>query len=156
MTLSGTFSSLGVLGGGAWGSALAQTLCLAGRKVCLWAREPEVAAEINALHTNGAFLPGVTLEADLQATTDLALVARQDAVLMVAPAQHVRAVAGALAQHLPAGKPVLLCATGLEQATGFGRRSRTHAKPCYRGRASPSTWRAGCPRPSRSPPPTWV
>ena len=118
MTLSGTFASLGVIGGGAWGTALAQTLCLAGRKVCLWAREPEVVAEINASHTNSAFLPGVMLNAGLQATADLALVARQDAVLMVAPAQHVRSVAGALAQHLPAGKPVLLCAKGLEQATG--------------------------------------
>src|SRR5262249_27815676 len=118
MTFSARFSSLGVLGGGAWGTALAQTLCLAGRKVCLWAREPEVVAEINASHTNSAFLPGVTLNADLEATTELARVARQDAVLMVAPAQHVRAVADALAQHLPAGKPVLLCAKGLEQATG--------------------------------------
>jgi glycerol-3-phosphate dehydrogenase (NAD(P)+) len=118
MTFSGTFSSLGVVGGGAWGTALAQTLCLSGRKVCLWAREPEVVAEINANHTNSAFLPGVTLNAGLQATTELALIARQDAVLMVAPAQHVRAVAAALAQHLPAGKAVLLCAKGLEQATG--------------------------------------
>src|SRR5262249_61249599 len=83
-----------------------------------WAREAEVAAEINARHTNSAFLPGVTLDRGLEATTDLAHVARQDAVLMVAPAQHVRSVAGALAQHLPAGKPILLCAKGLEQATG--------------------------------------
>lgn len=118
MTFSGMFSSLGVLGGGAWGTALAQTLCLSGRTVCLWAREPEVVAEINTSHTNSAFLPGVTLDAGLEATTDLALVARRDAVLMVAPAQHVRSVAGALAHHLPAGKPVLLCAKGLEQATG--------------------------------------
>src|SRR5262245_26921145 len=118
MTLSRTFASLGVLGGGAWGTALAQTLCLAGRKVCLWAREPEVVAEINARHTNSVFLPGVTLDGGLEATTDLAHVARQDAMLMVAPAQHVRSMAGALAQHLSAGKPVLLCAKGLEQATG--------------------------------------
>jgi glycerol-3-phosphate dehydrogenase (NAD(P)+) len=92
-----TFDSVGVIGGGAWGTALAQTMRLAGRRVRLWAREAEVAAEINASHTNAAFLPGVTLDAGLQATTDLADIAALDAVLMVAPAQHVRVVAGALA-----------------------------------------------------------
>jgi glycerol-3-phosphate dehydrogenase (NAD(P)+) len=113
-----TFDSVGVIGGGAWGTALGQTLRLAGRQVRLWAREAEVAAEINASHANSAFLPGVTLDSGLEATTELGDVTAQDVVLMVAPAQHVRSVAGALAPHLPAGKPVVLCAKGLEQATG--------------------------------------
>jgi glycerol-3-phosphate dehydrogenase (NAD(P)+) len=111
-------SSVGVIGGGAWGTALAQTLRLAGRQVRLWVREAEVAAEINASHANSAFLPGVTLDPGLGATTELGDVAALDVVLMVAPAQHVRSVAGALTPHLPAGKPVVLCAKGLEQATG--------------------------------------
>src|SRR5262249_54752490 len=89
-----------------------------GRKVCLWAREPEVVAEINACHTNTAFLPGVALAAGIEATVDLALIAQQDAVMMVAPAQHVRSLAHELARHLPASMPVVLCAKGLEQATG--------------------------------------
>ena len=113
-----TFDSVGVIGGGAWGTALAQTLRLTGRQVRLWAREAEVAAEINASHANSAFLPGVTLDSGLEATTELGDVTAQDVVLMVAPAQHVRGVAGALTPHLPAGKPVVLCAKGLEQATG--------------------------------------
>src|SRR2546430_15242248 len=91
-----TFDSVGVIGGGAWGTALAQTLRLAGRQVRLWVREAEVAADINASHTNSAFLPGVTLDPGLGATTELGDVAAQDVVLMVAPAQHVRSVAGAL------------------------------------------------------------
>jgi len=113
-----TFDSVGVIGGGAWGTALAQTLRLAGRQVRLWVREAEVAAEINGSHANSAFLPGVTLDSGLEATTELGDVTAQDVVLMVAPAQHVRGVAGALTPHLPAGKPVVLCAKGLEQATG--------------------------------------
>ena len=113
-----TFASFGIIGGGAWGTALAQTLCLAGRKVCLWAREPEVVAEINARHTNTAFLPGVALAAGIEATLDLARIAQQDGVMMVAPAQHVRSLAHELARHLPAATPVVLCAKGLEQATG--------------------------------------
>jgi glycerol-3-phosphate dehydrogenase (NAD(P)+) len=91
---------------------------LAGRDAVLWAREPEVVAEINARHTNALFLPGVALDPALRATAELADIAGCDVVLMVAPAQHVRAVTGALAKHLPAGKPVVICAKGLEQATG--------------------------------------
>lgn len=110
--------SIGVVGGGAWGTALAQALAQAGRDVVLWAREAEVAAEIEASHTNSAFLPGVVLDPRVRATADLAAVAGRDVVLMVAPAQHARAVAGELGPSLAPGKPVVICAKGLEQATG--------------------------------------
>jgi glycerol-3-phosphate dehydrogenase (NAD(P)+) len=75
-------------------------------------------AEINSGHANSLFLPGVSLDPGLAATANLAEIAAQDVVLMVAPAQHVRVVGGSLARHLPAGKPVVICAKGLEQATG--------------------------------------
>ena len=111
------YNSFGVIGGGAWGTALGQTLRQAGRDVVLWAREVEVVEEINAEHRNTPFLPGVTLDAGLRATGTLEDVARQDVLLMVAPAQYVRPVAAALARHLPAGKPVVICAKGLERTT---------------------------------------
>jgi len=98
-----TFDSVGIVGGGAWGTALAQTLRLAGRDVVLWAREAEVAAEINAGHANTAFLPGVALDPALRATAELADIAAQDVVLMVAPAQHVRGAAAELSKHLGTG-----------------------------------------------------
>ena len=113
-----SLDSIGIIGGGAWGTALAQALRQAGRSVRLWAREADVADEINARHANTAFLPGVALDPALRATTALAEIAAQDVVLMVAPAQHVRAVAAALAPNLARGTPVILCAKGLEQATG--------------------------------------
>jgi glycerol-3-phosphate dehydrogenase (NAD(P)+) len=109
---------IGVIGGGAWGTALAQTARLAGCDVVLWAREADVVEDINARHVNSAFLPGVALDPGLEATDDLSRIAAADACLMVAPAQHVRAVAAELAARLPAGKPVVICAKGLEQATG--------------------------------------
>jgi glycerol-3-phosphate dehydrogenase (NAD(P)+) len=112
------FNSVGIIGGGAWGTALAQTLRLAGRDVVLWAREPEVVDEINAQHANTPFLPGVRLDPGLKAIAALADVAGQDVILMVAPAQHVRATAAELAAALPRAKPVVICAKGLEQATG--------------------------------------
>ena len=110
--------SIGVIGAGAWGTALAQTSRLAGRDAIIWAREPDVCDDINNQHRNSVFLPGVPLDSGLKATPDLAEIAARDAILMVAPAQHVRSVGAALAKHLKPGTPVVICAKGLEQATG--------------------------------------
>ncbi len=112
------YRSIGVIGGGAWGTALAQTLRLAGRDVTLWAREPEIVADITTRHVNTAFLPGVPLDAQLKATGDLAAVAAADAVLMVAPAQHVRSVTAELQRHMRDGQPLVVCAKGIEQKSG--------------------------------------
>jgi glycerol-3-phosphate dehydrogenase (NAD(P)+) len=109
--------SVGIIGGGAWGTALAQTLCRGGREVLLWAREHDVVAEINAHHVNDIYLPGITLDAGVRATGSLAEAAACDAVLMVAPAQHVRTVAGELGPHLRRGQPMVLCSKGIEQRT---------------------------------------
>ena len=113
-----TFKSVGIIGGWAWGTALAQTMRLAGRETVLWAREPEVVKEMNERGTNSVFLPGVALDKVLRATENLADIAARDVVLMVAPAQHIRAVGLELAQHIADNKPLVLCAKGLEQASG--------------------------------------
>ncbi len=110
--------SVGVIGGGAWGTALAQTLCMAGRQVAIWAREAETVEDINVRHINRAFLPGVALDERLKATTILVNIAQSDAILMVAPAQHVGAMARQLSGMVRAGQPIVLCAKGIEQATG--------------------------------------
>ena len=112
------FKSVGIVGAGAWGTALAQTLRLAGRRTVIWAREPDVVEDINLRHTNAAFLPGVPLDPSVRATGNLAEITATDVVLMVAPAQHCRAVGADLAAHLHGGKPLVICAKGLEQATG--------------------------------------
>jgi glycerol-3-phosphate dehydrogenase (NAD(P)+) len=113
-----TLETIGVVGGGAWGTALATTARLAGRPVLMWARAVAVVDEINQRHTNAAYLPGVMLDRDLAATTDLSRMAEVDAVLLVTPAQSQRATARALAPHLAAGTPVVICSKGLEQGTG--------------------------------------
>jgi len=110
--------SVGIVGGGAWGTALAQAMRRAGREVLLWAREADVVAGINERHVNDAFLPGVTLDAGVRATHGLAEVAGCDALLKVAPAQYVRAVSEGLRPHLRPGQPMVLCSKGIEQATG--------------------------------------
>jgi glycerol-3-phosphate dehydrogenase (NAD(P)+) len=93
-------------------------MCLAGRETLIWAREVEVVGELNDRHTNSLFLPGVVLDPGLRATGRLADIAALDVILMVAPAQHVRAVGLALQPHLADGKPLVLCAKGLEQSSG--------------------------------------
>ncbi len=110
--------SISIIGGGAWGTALAQTLSYNDANVTLWAREPEIVEDINARHVNRVFLPGVDLNASIRATGDLAKVAAADAILAVAPAQHLRAVLSDLARHLPDGVPIVICSKGIEQATG--------------------------------------
>jgi glycerol-3-phosphate dehydrogenase (NAD(P)+) len=112
------FDSVGVIGGGAWGTALAQTMALAGRDVCLWAYEPDTIREINEHRMNRVFLPGVTIEPKIKATGKLADAAAADVVLLVPPAQHLRRIASELFEHLPEGRAVVVCAKGIEQATG--------------------------------------
>jgi glycerol-3-phosphate dehydrogenase (NAD(P)+) len=103
--------NIGVLGGGAWGTALAQVMAAGGHGVTLWAREPEVVDAINAAHENPLFLAGVPLSQDIAATGDLAALAHSDLTLVVTPAQHARAVL----RGLPQGKrPLLLCSKGIE------------------------------------------
>ena len=106
--------TIGVIGGGAWGTALAQVAAAGGERTFLWAREPEVVESINGAHENQAFLPGLRLSPDIRATGSLEDLASCDAVLVVTPAQHMRAV---LAQ-LPRGNvPLVLCAKGIEEST---------------------------------------
>jgi glycerol-3-phosphate dehydrogenase (NAD(P)+) len=84
----------------------------------LWAYEFETVEEINAHHTNRIYLPGVTLDPRIRATADMAAVAKADALLLVVPAQFVRPVATELTPHLRPGTPIVVCAKGLEQASG--------------------------------------
>ncbi len=110
-------ASVGIVGAGAWGTALAVTARRAGRSVTLWAHEPEVAAAIAGTHRNPFYLPGFDLDPAIAATSDLAAIATADLVLLVAPAQHLRGVCKALAPHWRPGTPAVICAKGIELST---------------------------------------
>ena len=81
---------LGVIGGGAWGTAMAQVIASDGSDVLLWAREPEVVEAVNANHENPYFLPGLLLSERVTATADLAALGECDALVVVVPAQFLR------------------------------------------------------------------
>jgi len=109
--------TIGVVGAGAWGTALAATARRAGRNATLWAREPEVVASINDTGRNALFLPDMALDG-VRATGDLAEMAQCDALLLVVPSQFLAAVCRDLKPHLAAHTPVVLCAKGVELSTG--------------------------------------
>jgi len=110
------FEHIGVIGAGAWGTALALTCARAGRKVTLWEHDAANAAHL-ATKRESLFLPGVRLSDDIALADDVAAVARAQALLLVVPAQTVRKVASTLAPFVAAGTPVIVCAKGIERGT---------------------------------------
>ncbi|KWV90747.1 glycerol-3-phosphate dehydrogenase [Erythrobacter sp. YT30] len=106
---------IGVVGAGAWGTALAQMLSSDGRDVLIWAYESEVAEAINARHENPVYLAGAPLSETIKATNDLADLAPLDTVLVVTPAQAMGSV---LSKMDKAPQDLVLCSKGIEAGTG--------------------------------------
>lgn len=103
-----------VIGAGAWGTALAQAAAIAGNRVTLVGRDPKAAEEINTSHRLSRYLGDIALDPGLVARTEVEGFEGADALLMVVPAQATRATLGAIGADMLAGKPVILCAKGLE------------------------------------------
>jgi len=106
---------LGIIGGGAWGTALAQVAATGDRETLIWALEPEVVEAINERRENPVFLSGVGLNPAIRATSNLGELDSCDAWLVVTPAQHMRAV---LEQASDCAKPLILCSKGIEEKSG--------------------------------------
>lgn len=109
---------IGVIGAGAWGTALAMAAARAGAEVVLQARETDVVDSVNARHENSLFLPGIPLDPAIRATTSMGEAAQADALLLVTPAQHLRTACRTLKPDLKPGVPVIICAKGIEIDTG--------------------------------------
>jgi len=107
----------GVIGAGAWGTALANVVAANGKACVLWAREEDVVNAVNTEHRNPTFLPDVDINPHVRATNDLAEACDAEALLFVAPTQHARSVAASAAPHIRDGLPVVLCAKGIELET---------------------------------------
>ncbi|HPF46057.1 MAG: NAD(P)-dependent glycerol-3-phosphate dehydrogenase [Alphaproteobacteria bacterium] len=110
--------SIGVVGAGAWGTALAQLSTKAGCSVTLWARENDVVTSINQDHENKTFLKGIKLSDKLKATSKLSDIAGHDYIFMVVPAQFLRPVLSDLKHHIQESATIVLCAKGIEQSSG--------------------------------------
>ena len=109
--------TIGVVGGGAWGTALALVAARAGRRATIWARDADTVAAINGGRENPRYLPGIRIDGAIKATSEIASVTSADAVILAVPAQTIRAVATAAAPHVAPGKPIVISAKGLERGT---------------------------------------
>jgi glycerol-3-phosphate dehydrogenase (NAD(P)+) len=115
--MSGPFAHVGVLGAGAWGTALAQAAAGAGRAVTLWALEPEVVESAARQRENALYLPGIPLHPAIRVTGALEALADAQIILAVVPAQHMRATLARFARFARPDMPVVLCSKGVEQGT---------------------------------------
>jgi glycerol-3-phosphate dehydrogenase (NAD(P)+) len=110
-----TIQKLAVIGGGAWGTALAQVAASGGRETLLWAMEDDVVAAINKIHENPVYLKGLKLDPAIRATSNFSDLQNVDAWLVVTPAQHMRAV---LSRSPCPNMPLILCSKGIEEGSG--------------------------------------
>jgi glycerol-3-phosphate dehydrogenase (NAD(P)+) len=106
---------LAVIGGGAWGTALAQVAAGKGHDTLLWALEDDVVSAINAIHENPIYLKGLKLSPKIRATSNFSDLRAADAWLVVTPAQHMRAV---LSRAPCPNMPLILCSKGIEDSSG--------------------------------------
>ena len=109
--------SINVVGGGAWGTALANAAAAAGHPVTLWLRDPEAATRLQAERENPRYLPGVPLHPGIRVTGQSEKLAGAQATLLVVPAQTVRGVLESLCAPLASAGPVILCAKGIERGS---------------------------------------
>ena len=113
------FKKVGIVGGGAWGTALSTVCQRAGLDTLLWAYEEEVSSDINSAHENKVFLPGVPIDENIKATSDLKDMADRDFLLLVVPTQFTRNIVSDLAQHISSEVPLVICSKGIETKTGM-------------------------------------
>lgn len=108
---------ISIIGAGAWGTALATVAARAGNEVLLQAREVGVVEAINSQHENIPFLPGVSLDTKIRATTELADAMQADAILVVTPSQFLRPTLKGCDEAWPKNVPAIICSKGIEQGT---------------------------------------
>lgn len=109
--------TIGILGAGAWGTALAQVSARAGNRVVLWARSPEVVQTINT-GRRSPHLAAVNLDPAITATSDIAEAARADILVLATPAQTTRDVTSAASGAIAGGTPLVITAKGIERVSG--------------------------------------
>ncbi|WP_209122580.1 NAD(P)H-dependent glycerol-3-phosphate dehydrogenase [Alkalihalobacillus sp. BA299] len=111
-------SKIAVLGAGSWGTALAMVLADNGHNVRLWARREDQVTEINELHTNKQYLPGVDLPQNITAFTNIELALfESEAILLVVPTKSIRTVVKAILPHIRVGVPIIHASKGIEPSS---------------------------------------
>ncbi|WP_085907817.1 NAD(P)H-dependent glycerol-3-phosphate dehydrogenase [Kiloniella majae] len=110
---------IGVLGAGAWGTALAAVAAEAGNDVILWSRNEDVVSDINKNHENKLYLKGANLSPKITATTETSALRHSDVLLLVVPSQHLGVVLEAGKDQIDPKTPLVLCTKGVEIKSGL-------------------------------------
>ncbi len=117
--MSGNTGRIAIIGGGAWGTALACAAVRAGLHVRQWARDAETAQQISHERRNRAYLGEIELEADIRASADLGqTLAQAETAILATPAQTIGEVGRLLADQAPVPATIIVCAKGIDQRTG--------------------------------------
>ncbi|MFO7964710.1 MAG: NAD(P)H-dependent glycerol-3-phosphate dehydrogenase [Desulfobacterales bacterium] len=110
--------SVGIVGAGSWGTALAEVLASKGLKTDLWAYEPEVVDQIKYSRENRFFLPGFSLSENIFPTNDIAsVVSGKDMVVVVVPSHFVREITKRIGSAVSADTIIVSASKGIENAT---------------------------------------
>lgn len=110
--------SVGILGGGSWGTALANLVGCNGHDVLHWMRDAETVAQCNTYHTNSKYLAGLSLSPRVEATTTLSRIGREcRLIIVVVPSQSLRGVVGELGNDLDGGHLMVHAVKGFETGT---------------------------------------
>lgn len=113
-----TQQKISIIGAGAWGTALAQSLAAKGMPVTLWAREDALAQTINSTQENAVYLSGIPLSTQITATGDLMQAAKSEILLIACPAQYMRTLLGRLKTAITNSHALILCSKGIELDSG--------------------------------------
>jgi len=116
--MTGAGEKVGIIGAGAFGTALAMVAAQAGRAVIIHGRDPAKIAEINEHHTNKRYLHEATLPGGISASGEPAALAACDIVLIAVPAQATRHVTQALAAAISPNAVIVAGAKGIERQSG--------------------------------------
>tara|TARA_B100000676_G_C18083331_1_gene852999 strand:+ start:2200 stop:3192 length:993 start_codon:yes stop_codon:yes gene_type:complete len=112
--------NIAIIGGGAWGTALAHTSALAGYKVNIWAREQEVVKTVSIDRENKMFLPGIILDSRINISSNFSdVTTNADVVILVVPSQHFQNVCEQLSSSLTNDMPMIICTKGIEIKSGL-------------------------------------
>lgn len=112
------YQRIGILGAGAWGTALAQVCAGNGLDVTLWMRASADAEIINTTRSNEKHLPGVTLSERITATSDLSQVAQQDLLIVTIPTQFIAKILEKARPAIASHVPILVASKGVEISSG--------------------------------------
>jgi glycerol-3-phosphate dehydrogenase (NAD(P)+) len=112
-----TGSKIGIIGAGAWGTALAVVANRAGSDVTLWSRNDNVLQSVRQKRINEPYLPEVFLDPDIGITEDIASVCKSDFVMLSVPSQHIRPTCIAIADSIDDETPIVVATKGIERGS---------------------------------------